>query len=65
MALFTNVAIVCDRTMVEYAQALRSVLEGYRVRVDFYRFVQKPQVSQFFQQERQYPFHCDLLPRDG
>lgn len=56
MKLFTPVAVVCDHTMVENAAALRAMLEAYRLRVDFYRFVQKPQVFNFFSQDLQYPY---------
>lgn len=56
MKLFTNVAIVTDQTMDEDADAIRGVLESFRLRVDFYRLVQKPQVTNFFQQDRQYPY---------
>lgn len=56
MNFFTNVAIVTDHTMAEDADAIRGVLESFRLRVDFYRLVQKPQVTRFFQQDRQYPY---------
>jgi hypothetical protein len=55
MKLFTPVAILCDYTLVEHAVALRAMLESFRIHVDFYRFVQKPQVYSFFQ-GRQYPY---------
>jgi hypothetical protein len=56
MKLFSEVAIVTDHTMVEHAQALRAVLESYRIRVVFHRLVQKPQVLDFFQADRQFPY---------
>ena len=49
MKLFTSAAIVCDQTFVEHAIALRAILETFRIRVDFYRLVQKPQINSFFQ----------------
>jgi hypothetical protein len=48
MQLFTPIGIVCDHTMVEPATALRAVLESFRLRVDFYRMVQRRQVLSFF-----------------
>ena len=56
LKLFTPVAIVCDHTLTEQASALRGVLESFRLRVDFYRFVQKPQVLDFFTQSRHYAY---------
>jgi len=46
--IFTKIAIVCDHTLVEHALALRGVLESFRLHVDFYRFVQAQQVTEFF-----------------
>lgn len=56
LRLFTPVAIVCDHTLTEQASALRGMLESFRLRVDFYRFVQKPQVFDFFGQPRNYAY---------
>ena len=39
LRLFTPVAIVCDRTMLREADALRGVLESFRLQVDFHYFV--------------------------
>jgi hypothetical protein len=48
MKLFDRVAIACDKTFVEHASATRAVLEAMRLRVDFYRFVQRRNVLDFF-----------------
>lgn len=48
MKLFTPVAVVCDHTLVEDALAIRSVLESFRLRVDFHRLVQSQQLYEFF-----------------
>ena len=65
LKLFTPVAIVCDHTMTEEASALRGMLESFRLRVDFYRFVQKPQVFDFFAQPRNYAYTIILCHGGG
>jgi hypothetical protein len=54
--MFTPVAIVCDRTMLREAHALRGVLESFALQVDFYYFIQKRQVLDFFAQPRNYAY---------
>lgn len=56
LRLFTRVAIACDRTMLKEAQALRGMLEAFRLQVDFYYFVQKRQILDFFAQPRNYAY---------
>ncbi len=56
LRLFTPVAIVCDHTMTDDASALRGMLESFRLRVDFYHFIQKPQVFDFFAQPNNYAY---------
>ena len=56
LRLFTPVAIVCDRTMLREADALRGVLESFRLHVDFHYFVQKRQILDFFSQQRNYAY---------
>jgi hypothetical protein len=41
------VAVVTDRTSVEHASAIRAALEVFRLRVDFYRMVQRRQLLAF------------------
>ena len=65
LKLFTPVAIVCDHTMTEQASAIRGMLESFRLRVDFYRFVQKPQVFDFFAQSRNYAYTIILCHGGG
>jgi hypothetical protein len=48
MKLFDRVAVVCDETFVEHASATRAFLEAMRLRVDFYRLVQRRNVLDFF-----------------
>jgi hypothetical protein len=48
MKLGDRVAIVCDHTMVEEANAVRGVLEANRLRADLYRLVQRWQAEEFF-----------------
>lgn len=48
LQLFDQVAIACDRTMVELASAVRAVLESYRLRVRFFRLVQRRNAVDFF-----------------
>lgn len=52
MRMFDRVAIACDHTFTEDATALRSVLEAFRLKVDYHRFVQSRQVSEFFAAQR-------------
>ncbi len=56
LRMFTPVAIVCDRTMLREADALRGVLESFRLQVDFHYFVQKRQILDFFLQQRNYAY---------
>lgn len=65
LKLFIPVAIVCDNTMIEKASALRGMLESFRLRVDFYRFVQKPQVFDCFAQHRSYAYTIILCHGGG
>ena len=65
LKLFTPVAIACDHTMTEEASALRGMLESFRLRVDFYRFVQKPQVFDFFAQPHNYAYTILLCHGGG
>ena len=65
LKLFTPLAIACDHTMTEEASALRGMLESFRLRVDFYRFVQKPQVFDFFSQARNYAYTIILCHGGG
>ena len=50
MKLFSRVAIVCDHTpeMLQMASALRAMLEGFSLRVEFHHLVQKRQIAEFF-----------------
>ncbi|HEV2811324.1 MAG TPA: hypothetical protein VGV93_13120 [Acidimicrobiales bacterium] len=48
LRLFDQVAIACDRTMVDLAGAMRAALESYRLHVRFFRFVQHRKVLDFF-----------------
>ena len=48
MKLFSRVAVVTDHTMLQEAYAIRAVLEAFRIRVEFIRFVQKPHILEFF-----------------
>lgn len=56
LRMFTPVAVVCDRTMLREADALRHVLETFRLQVDFHYFVQKRQILHFFSQPRNYAY---------
>ena len=56
LRMFTRVAVVCDRTMLRDAQALRGMLEAFGLQVDFYFFVQKRQILDFFSQPRNYAY---------
>ena len=51
--------------MTEEASALRGMLESFRLRVDFYRFVQKPQVFDFFALPRNYAYTIILCHGGG
>ena len=48
MKLFDEVAIVTDERMVEHADALRRMLESFRLNVRFHRIVQRDQAIAFF-----------------
>ena len=63
LRLFTRVAIACDRTMLKDAHALRGMLEAFGLQVDFYYFVQKRQILDFFAQPRKLRLYGYLLPR--
>ena len=56
LRLFTRVAVVCDHTMLQDAHALRGMLEAFGLQVDFYFFVQKRQVLDFFAQPLNYAY---------
>ena len=56
LRMFTPVAIVCDRTMLREAHALRGVLESFALQVDFHYFIQKRQILDFFAQPRNYAY---------
>ena len=56
LRMFTPVAIVCDRTMIREAHALRGVLESFALQVDFHYFIQKRQILDFFAQPRNYAY---------
>lgn len=56
LRMFTPVAVVCDRTMIREADALRHALENFRLQVDFHYFVQKRQILHFFSQPRNYAY---------
>ena len=56
LRMFTPVAIVCDRTMLREAHALRGVLESFALQVDFHYFIQKRQILDFFAQSRNYAY---------
>ncbi|MCA9894138.1 MAG: hypothetical protein KC615_14210 [Anaerolineae bacterium] len=64
MKLFTPIAIVCDHSFAEEALAIRAILESFRLRVDFYRLVQKPQLAHFFQNV-QYPYSIIMCHGSG
>lgn len=48
MKLFDEVAVACDLKMIEEANAIRAVLESFRLRVRFHRFVRRRNVVEFF-----------------
>lgn len=50
MKLFERVVIACDYApeMLGLATAMRAALEGFNLRVDFHRLIQKRQVMDFF-----------------
>ena len=56
LRLFTRVAIACDRTMLQDAHALRGMLEAFGLQVDFYYFIQKRQILDFFAQPLNYAY---------
>lgn len=48
LKLGDKIAIVCDHTCVEQAQAMRATLEAFRLHADLYRLVQRWQADDFF-----------------
>lgn len=50
MKIFDRVVVACDHApeMLALATAMRATLEGFALRVDFYRLIQKRQVLEFF-----------------
>ncbi len=45
---FDNVTVVCDPVTVEHANAIRAVLETYRLQVHFVQLIQRRQAEIFF-----------------
>jgi hypothetical protein len=58
------VAVVTDRASVEHAGAIRAALEVFRLRVDFYRMVQRRQCLAFLAGEH-FPYDYTVLCAHG